>query len=240
MYSKPLRDKTNRRSFIKTGGLAAGALAGLAAGTSALAQQSEAVQPAGKSAARGANPGAALSKPDMKPAVDFRYAPRSWQTAYCFPDDPRKSLVGERGELRIGHPGQGQGIDLFPVIVEFSLNGMEKDQVLLQRLESGRIPVVHTIIERPEAMMELITFATNSPGEGWVDNVIIEIKPRTKKEVHAIPTVTIRTNRELKLKTVDSTSLVSLDKEDAPPFLVVSSSANVQAWLRGAWIELLL
>ena len=29
--------------------------------------------------------------------IDFRYAPLSGQTAFCFPDDPFKSLVGERG-----------------------------------------------------------------------------------------------------------------------------------------------
>src|ERR1017187_9047453 len=38
-------------------------------------------------------------------AIDFRYSPLSYQTAYCFPDDHYKSLIGERGELRYGHPG---------------------------------------------------------------------------------------------------------------------------------------
>ena len=56
-------------------------------------------------------------------AIDFRYSPLSWQTAYCFPDDHYKSLIGERGELRYGHPGQGGGIANFPEVVEFSLRG---------------------------------------------------------------------------------------------------------------------
>ena len=34
--------------------------------------------------------------------IDFRFAPRHWQTAICFPDDPRKSLVGPPGDLRYG------------------------------------------------------------------------------------------------------------------------------------------
>src|ERR1700744_4623135 len=29
--------------------------------------------------------------------VDFRSTPLSYQTLFCFPDDPLKSLVGERG-----------------------------------------------------------------------------------------------------------------------------------------------
>src|SRR5271157_2295699 len=54
-------------------------------------------------------------------AIDFRYSPLSWQTAYCLPDDPHKSLIGHRGELRCGHPGQSGGIAYFPEVVEFSL-----------------------------------------------------------------------------------------------------------------------
>src|SRR5208283_5717779 len=51
--------------------------------------------------------------------IDFRYSPLSFQTAYCFPDDHLKSLIGENGELRYGHPGLGGGIAYFPEVVEF-------------------------------------------------------------------------------------------------------------------------
>jgi hypothetical protein len=34
--------------------------------------------------------------------VDFRYAPRLSQATICFPDDPKKSLVGQSGDLRYG------------------------------------------------------------------------------------------------------------------------------------------
>jgi len=34
--------------------------------------------------------------------VDFRYAPPLSQATICFPDDPKKSLVGQSGDLRYG------------------------------------------------------------------------------------------------------------------------------------------
>ena len=34
--------------------------------------------------------------------VDFRYAPRNQQSTICFPDDPRKTIVGQTGDLRYG------------------------------------------------------------------------------------------------------------------------------------------
>jgi hypothetical protein len=40
--------------------------------------------------------------PGPAAAIDFRYSPLSYQTAYCFPHDPHKSLAGNRGELRLG------------------------------------------------------------------------------------------------------------------------------------------
>lgn len=49
--------------------------------------------------------------------IDFRYAPLSGQTAFCFPDDPAKSLVGERGELRYAF-AQGR----FEIVVGFSID----------------------------------------------------------------------------------------------------------------------
>ena len=61
--------------------------------------------------------------------IDFRYSPLSWQTVYCFPDDLYKSLVGDHGDLRYWNPGRPAGAQYFPQIVEFSLLGMESDQV---------------------------------------------------------------------------------------------------------------
>src|SRR5690348_12923898 len=38
-------------------------------------------------------------------SLDFRYAPGDWQTIFCFPGDPYKSIIGRCGELCYGHPG---------------------------------------------------------------------------------------------------------------------------------------
>jgi hypothetical protein len=153
-------------------------------------------------------------------AIDFRYSPLSWQTAYCFPDDHHKSLIGEHGELRYGHPGQGAGISYFPEIVEFALLGMEANEVRGQQLESPGVPIVHTRIERPEAFLELTTFATRRAGEGRVDNVILEIETRSSHGVRVDPVIIVRTKREIKLQASAGVTLMRLDNEAGPPFLL--------------------
>ena len=42
-------------------------------------------------------------------AIDFRYAPPSWQTAICLPDDWQKTLVGKDGSLLYDYPGSYAG-----------------------------------------------------------------------------------------------------------------------------------
>ena len=158
---------------------------------------------------------------DQASAIDFRYAPLSWQTAFCFPDDPYKSLAGERGELRYGHTG-GKGLDYFPVVVEFSARGMEPDRIARQALEGPEIPIVHTRIDRPEAYLELTTFATNRAGEGRVDNVIMEIRPRSESQVHVTPLLKLRTRREVKARGAQ----VHLGGENAPLFLAASAPVS--------------
>ena len=87
----------------------------------------------------GAGSGAALAAPDAssesETAIDFRYAPFSGQTAFCFPDDSAKSLVGDRGELRYGY-ANGR----FETVVAFSFSGVEPDVVARQELESPAVP----------------------------------------------------------------------------------------------------
>ena len=125
--------------------------------------------------------------------IDFRYAPLSGQTAFCFPDDPFKSLVGERGELRYGF-ARGH----FETVIAFSVTGVEPDVVARQELESPAVPIVHTRIDRAEAFLHLIAFATNRASEGRVDNVIVEIRPRTRRTVRGAPVVTVRSRRAVR------------------------------------------
>jgi hypothetical protein len=165
---------------------------------------------------------------DPDSAIDFRYAPLSWQTAFCFPDDPYKSLVGERGELRYGHPGQGKPIDYFPVVAEFSLAGMEPDRVAWQRLEAPGVPIVHTRIERPAALVELIAFASNEPEEGRTDNVLLEVYPRSRARVHVRPLVRLRTRERVTLAAGDGLTRVRLGDGDAPVFMVCSAPLSLR------------
>jgi hypothetical protein len=153
-------------------------------------------------------------------AIDFRHSPLSWQTAYCYPDDPHKSLIGERGELRYGHPGQGGGIAYFPEVVEFSLEGMEDNKVGGQRLEAAGVPIVRTRLDRPEAFLHITTFATQRAGEGRVDNVILEIEPRTGHKLAAVPVVILKTKREVKLQSTPEAAALRLDNDQAPPFML--------------------
>jgi hypothetical protein len=153
-------------------------------------------------------------------AIDFRYAPLSFQTAYCYPDDHYKSLIGERGELRYGHPGLTGGIGYFPQVVEFSLEGMEDNVVGGQRLEAPGVPIVHTRLDRPEAFLQITTFATQRAGEGRVDNVMVEIEPRTEHKVGAVLLVIVKTKREVKLESTPEGAVLRLDNEQAPPFML--------------------
>ncbi len=182
---------------------------------------------------------AAVDAQDQVAAIDFRYTPLSWQTAYCFPDDHYKSLVGQQGELRYGNPGRGKPDVYFPDIVEVSVLGMEADKVASQRLEAPGVPIVHTRIDRPEAYLELTTFATNEPAEGRVDNVIMEVWPRTLKEVHATPLLKLKTSREVKVMSEANTTAVYLGNESSTPFLIANTpSPSHQQTGRGCRIML--
>ena len=165
----------------------------------------------------------AVSRSNRTERVDFRHTPASWQSAFCFPDDPHKSLIGERGELRYGHPGRGRGIDYFPLVIEFGLTGMDRASVGRQWLESAGAPIVHTRLDYPKAFVELTTFATNLPDEGRLDNVLMQVLPRTRGSIHAVPRLTLRTRREVKVDRADGLGVVNLTSESSPLLLAGSS-----------------
>jgi hypothetical protein len=132
--------------------------------------------------------------------VDFRYAPRNQQSTICFPDDPRKTVVGQAGDLRYKFAKSlSAGMENFGTVIEFSLAGFQDDKILRQWIESPAIPIVHTLIDRPAAILELIAFATNHAGEGRVDNVLLSIKSKTGR-VAVLPKIRIRTCERLELE----------------------------------------
>ena len=98
-----------------------------------------------------------------RPKVDFRYAPRNQQSTICFPDDPKKTIVGRAGDLRYGFAKSlSAGMENFSTVIEFSLAGFQDDKILRQWIESPAIPIVHTLIDRPAATFELISIRNPS------------------------------------------------------------------------------
>ena len=154
-------------------------------------------------------------------AVDFRYAPRLSQTTICFPDDPKKSLVGQAGELRYGFAKNLLvGMEDFGTVCAFSLAGMQDDRVVRQWLEAPNIPIVHTLIERPTATLELTAFATRHADEGRVDNVLMTILPR-QNAIAATPRIHTRACLPFKLSSGPPT-IVVVDTNANAPFLVAA------------------
>ncbi len=192
-----------RRKFIATGALGA-------IGTAVSAN------PSG-----GAGDGIAARQGTDVVDVDFRHAPAEWQTAICFPDDPHKSLVGERGELRLSGKPQGWPQATHPVQVEFTCLGMEGDEVLGQELEAPGVPIVTTRIGRPSAEIRLIAFATNRKGEGRVDNVLMEIVPKGDLPTRAVPGFVIRSVEKINIRKGQSGRIEVLIERDgkAVPFM---------------------
>jgi hypothetical protein len=132
--------------------------------------------------------------------VDFRFAPEDFQSTICFPDDPAKTVVGKHGDLRYDFPDDRfAAINQFGTIVEFTLAGMHRDMWVEQNMEAPGIPILHTVIERPTARVELIAFASRRPNEGRVDNVLMEIRARGE-DVVASPLVRIRSCLKYDLK----------------------------------------
>src|SRR6266581_206598 len=97
-----------RRGFL--GGLLASGAAAAAGGKEAL-----------KGTERNAHPAPENISPT---AVDFRYAPRLSQATICFPDDPKKTLVGQAGGLRYGFAKNLLvGMEDFATVCTFSVAG---------------------------------------------------------------------------------------------------------------------
>lgn len=131
--------------------------------------------------------------------IDFRFAPHHSQSTICFPDDAHKTIVGQTGDLRYGFAhALLVGMEDFSSVVEFSLAGFQDDKVVRQWIEAPGVPIVHTLIERPAATMELIAFASRHAAEGRVDNVLLSIHSKAGA-VAVAPKIHIRTCDKLEL-----------------------------------------
>jgi hypothetical protein len=140
------------------------------------------------------------SESGFNASVDFRFAPADFQSTICFPDDPAKTVVGKFGDFRCDFPDDRlAGINQFGTIVEFTLAGMGRDTWVEQKMEAPGLPVLHTVIDRATARVELIAFASRRKGEGRVDNVLMEIRA-LGEDVVAAPLVRIRSCAKFALK----------------------------------------
>src|ERR1017187_4093862 len=103
--------------------------------------------------------------------IDFRYAPPSWQTAICLPDDWQKTLVGKDGSLLYDYPGDYSG---FGTRITFTLPG--ETQWLKQELASPRVPIVRTTQRNGEVETVQEAFALAPPlaSPKWDPQVFLE------------------------------------------------------------------
>jgi hypothetical protein len=185
--------RITRREFVS--GIVAASTSPLVTGIDGAARTGTAKVSAAR---EGAVPAGAPESTDAGVAIDARYSPRHWQTAICFPDDPHKSLVGQAGDMRYNFAKALMvGMEDFATFCTFSLAGMQDDRVERQWVESASTPIVHTLIDRPAAQLELIAFASRRPKEGRVDNVLMIVRPK-KDAVVAMGKIHVETCEPLK------------------------------------------
>lgn len=210
----------DRRNFLKKLGLTVGAIAVGKDATKAfpLSKIVTAVQQHQEK-----TPVVAASGPE----VDFRYAPGDWQSTYCFPDDPYKSLVGKHGELLYGHPGLDAEWNAFAHIVSVGLHGKEPGVYVTQKLESPAIPVITTYLGWDDATIRLTSFATNDKDEGRIDNLLVEIFSKIKDELEVTPEISIASKEKFTFFSNDDTSTVQI--AGAAPAVFFSVSSPVQS-----------
>lgn len=206
--------RVSRRKFLGGALLTGGAL------TSTLVLP----EPLAQASASPASESPVADDPAAAVAIDFRYSPAFRQTAYCFPDDHYKSVMNEKGTLLYGYD-KDKHIDYFPLIVNFALGGMKRASAIDQTVESPSVPILHTTLERADATMTLTTFATNNSGEGRVDNVLIEIRPRKSEQVNVAPVVEIHSEENF-ASTMDGSRVVVTNQKTGETLLVAQVFGN--------------
>ncbi len=210
----------SRRKFLSQLGLTVGGLAigkGIAKGFPPTIIQEKIVK----------QPRMAPAPRRSKDVVDFRYSPKNWQSTYCFPDDPYKSLVGKNGELLYGHPGTTGEINDFAEIVSIGIKGENAGTYLHQEMETAGIPIIRTKIGWHFVEVHLTSFATNDAEEGRVDNLIVEIFPKEKTDFECTPEVVVNSKKEFWHKPDDDKGEVRFDSATGAVLFVVDSSVTL-------------
>lgn len=165
--------------------------------------------------------------------IDYRYAPESWQSAYCLPNDPYKSLVSKNGELLYGHPGPGAAPDAFAQIVSFGFRDAAEGAFVSQKMDSAAAPVVTTLLDWKAAGVEMTLFATQIEGEGRVDNLLVKITPKSAEKTLLVPELRVRSRARFSSDTEDEAMLprkemgiATLDGSPSRVFFVVDAPVD--------------
>ena len=105
--------------------------------------------------------------PDLESLVlDFRHAPRRWQTCFGLPDDPHKSIVGSDGGLYYDYGG-GRFHD-FQTRILAQLDTNDAPGAVRQRLHDARTAIVITEQTWGDLTLEQCAWA-RAPERGAVD-----------------------------------------------------------------------
>ncbi len=189
-------ENNNRRKFLRELGLTVGALA------------------VGKEMMFGFPPFQKQIKPFTRerptpkaPPVDYRYAPESWQSTFCFPNDPFKSLVSKHGELLYGYATSPDAPAGFAQVVSFGLRDREPGTYVLQKKDDAGVPVVTTVLGWKDVKAELTLFATQSASEGRVDNLLVKITPLTPDKTAFVPELRIKSHADFSGDSKDDSSV---------------------------------
>lgn len=110
-------------------------------------------------------------------------------------------------------------------IVEFTVAGMDRDTWVEQKMEAPGIPILHTVIARPTARLELIAFASRRQNEVRVDNVLMEIYA-PDKDVAAAPLVRIRSGFKYGLKPNNGIVTEVVRESAGQPWMICTPQDN--------------
>ncbi len=95
--------------------------------------------------------------------VDFCYAPPTWQTSICLPDDWQKTLVSKDGSVLYDYPGGHLG---FKTRIVAGLAG--RPEYVSQSLRAPRVPIIRTVhrTEHVDIVQQAFAVAPRLEGAG--------------------------------------------------------------------------